>query len=36
MTSTGRKETTTTGRLLEQAIVKLLQHRGPTAAICRP
>ncbi|MFJ1567923.1 DUF3253 domain-containing protein [Streptomyces erythrochromogenes] len=33
MTSAGRKETTT-GRHLEQAILKLLERRGPTATIC--
>ncbi|MFJ9547532.1 DUF3253 domain-containing protein [Streptomyces erythrochromogenes] len=33
MTDAGRKETTT-GRHLEQAILKLLEHRGPTATIC--
>ncbi|MEU6293568.1 DUF3253 domain-containing protein [Streptomyces erythrochromogenes] len=33
MTSAGRKGTTT-DRRLEQAIVKLLEQRGPTATIC--
>ncbi|MEU5145624.1 DUF3253 domain-containing protein [Streptomyces yangpuensis] len=33
MTSADRKGTTT-GRHLEQAILKLLDHRGPTATIC--